>query len=681
CSDAGTIAIARSDYLSGETMNLTLGDRNASGTITARVTTTKTGDSELVTMTAEPGVQGSYTGALKLTRGRASANDGALQGSVEAGDQIVVAYTDADDGSGAVKEVKATANFAREGTRFEDTIEDGNRGWIAEGTWGITNQRAASGTHSWTESPVGNAPAGTNISLTSPLFDLTGLTEVTLSFSQFYEFPNTNIDFGIVEYSTDDGASWRRAASVTGTIPQFSDPNSQPLSPFIQARVRLRGLDGQSRARVRFGAQKLTSAGDGWYIDDIRLLARSSDPAIVPPGNPQSPAVASVAPAFGPPAGGTRVTITGANFTETAGTTVTFDGVPATNVNVISGTTILATAPPHAAGAGTVVVNNLYGDGSLVNGYRYYSTGSATGAPDLKRLFPDTGVINGGTAVTLIGANFTPETAVTFGASSAMVVFINSNTLRVIAPKATSAGAVDVVASHSASATSRLEKAFNYIAPTPPVVSVLAPGAGESLFGASVATIRWDSSDNRAVASHRISLQRFNNGAYQTVSPDISSNVQGSARSFAWTIPTQPPGEYRVRVVAVDDEGIETEAFSSNFSINQRWQNATPLPTPTTLFGSAGDGRYIYQIRSITNATVATARRLDTTAAQPTWDEVAPMPAGLSSHKAIHLKGKIYTPGGVNAQNQLVATHFAYDVATNAWTTVADAPTALATYA
>src|SRR5262249_7754794 len=108
CSDAGTIAIARSDYLSGETMNLTLGDRNASGTITAPVTTTKTGDPELVTMTAEPGVQGSYTAALKLTRGRANPNDGALQGSVEAGDQIVVNYTDANDGSGAVKEVKAT---------------------------------------------------------------------------------------------------------------------------------------------------------------------------------------------------------------------------------------------------------------------------------------------------------------------------------------------------------------------------------------------------------------------------------------------------------------------------------------------------------------------------------------------------------------------------------------------
>src|SRR5215468_3892700 len=318
CSAAGTVAIARTNYLSGETMNLTLGDSNASGTITALVTTSKTGDSEMVTMKPEPNVQGSYTGSLKLTGGRVKANDGALQGSVEAGDQIIVTYTDANDGSGVSKEVKANASFAREGSRFEDNIEEGNRGWIAEGTWGITNQRSASGTRSWTDSPAGRYAAGANSSLISPLFDLTGLSEVTLSFSHFYDFPAAGADFGIVETSTDDGITWRRVAAVTGTLPQFSDPGGQPISPFVQARVRLRGLDGQSRARVRFRVQTASNLGDGWYIDDIRLLGRSTDPAVIPPGNPQSPAIASVAPAFGAPAGGTRVTITGANFTETA---------------------------------------------------------------------------------------------------------------------------------------------------------------------------------------------------------------------------------------------------------------------------------------------------------------------------------------------------------------------------
>ena len=685
CSDAGTVAISRTEYLSGETMNLTLGDRNAAGPITARVTTSKTGDSEMVTMTPEPNVQGSYIAALKLTRGRARANDGAIQGSVEAGDQIVVSYTDANDGSGASKEVLVNAAFSREGPTFEDTIEEGNRGWITEGTWGITNQRSASATRSWTDSPAGNYAVNTNSSLISPLFDLTGLSEVTLSFSQSYDLRVANLDFGIVEVSTDDGVSWRRVASVTGTIPQFTGPGGQPLpESFVQARVRLRGLDRQSRARVRFSIQTVSNIGDGWYIDDIKLTGRSTDPAIIPTTNPQPPAMASVAPAFGAPAGGTRVTITGANFTETADTTVTFDSVPATNVSVISGTTILATAPPHTAGAVNVVVKNIYGGVSLANGYRYYSTGSATGAPQLSRLFPDVGVVNGGTAVTLIGSNFTPETTVRFGANAATVTFINSNTLRVIAPRATSAGAVDVIASHSASATSSLQMGFNYIAPTPPIVSVLQPASGESLFARSVTTISWDSSDNRAVASHRVSLQRFVGGStYQQVA-DIATNVQGGVRSIPWTIPLLTPGDYRVRVIATDDEGIESEANSGNFSLSRRWDPATPLPTPAGGFGATSDGRYLYQVSGLLIAanlpTQTTVRRLDTTAAMPAWTEVAPIPTGLNSIEATYLKGKIYVPGGFLDQTQRVATHFVYDVATDTWTTAADAPSALIFY-
>ena len=676
CSDAGTIAINRVDYLPGETLNLSLGDRNASGAVTAQVTTSKTGDSETITLTPEPNVQGSYIAALRLTRGRARANDGALQGSVEAGDQIVVTYNDANDGGGVSKQVRVNANFAREGSRFEDTIEEGNRGWIAEGSWAITNLRSASARFSWTDSPAGRYVGNTNSSLVSPLFDLTGLSEVTLSFGQSYEFTAANADFGIVEVSTDDGVSWRRVASVTGV-----------RAPFEQARLRLRGLDGQSRARVRFRVQTLSNLGDGWYIDDIRLIGRSANPAIIAPGNPQPPTLMSVAPAFGPPAGGTRVAIAGADFTETADTTVTFDGIPATQVSVISGNTILATAPPHAAGAVTVAVNNLYGGGSITSGYRYYSTGSATGAPELKSLFPTTGTINGGTTVTLVGANFTPETVVTFGARRAAATFVNGNTLRVIAPATNTPSAVDVIASHSTS-TSRLERAFNYIAPTPPAVSVLHPAGGESFFTGSIITIRWEASDNRAVGRHRITLQRFIGSGttfpYQFVA-DLSTNIPGGSRAFAWTIPALTPGGYRIRVTAADDEGTETEAYSSDFLLNRRWEPATPLPAPMTVFGSASDGRYIYQIGGVTLTpgvpTVATVRRLDTTAAQPAWAEVAPLPVGLSAHKAVHLRGKIYAPGGANAQNQRVATHFAYDVATNAWTTGADAPTALTAYA
>ena len=55
------------------------------------------------------------------------------------------------------------------------------------------------------------------------------------------------------------------------------------------------------------------------------------------------PTVTSVSPNNGPTAGGTAVTITGTNFA--AGATVTFGGTAATNVVVVSSTTITATTP------------------------------------------------------------------------------------------------------------------------------------------------------------------------------------------------------------------------------------------------------------------------------------------------------------------------------------------------
>ena len=321
---------------------------------------------------------------------------------------------------------------------------------------------------------------------------------------------------------------------------------------------------------------------------------------------------------------------------------------------------------------------------SLANGFRYYTAGSATGAPDLRRLFPDTGIVNGGTAVTLIGSNFTPETTVSFGSNPANVTYVDSNTLRVIAPRATAVGSVDVVASHSATATSSLQMGFRYIAPTPPVVSVLQPTAGDSLFARSVTTISWDSSDNTDVASHRISLQRFTGGTTYQLVTDIANNVQGGARSIPWTIPTLSPGMYRVRVIAIDDEGIESEAYSGNFPVDLRWQPATPLPTPVGGFGATTDGRYLYQVAGLliqpNLPTQTTVRRLDTTAAAPTWTELKPIPTGLNSIEATFLKGKIYVPGGFLDQTQRVVTHFAYDVATDTWATVADAPTALTFY-
>src|SRR6185369_14511474 len=83
-----------------------------------------------------------------------------------------------------------------------------------------------------------------------------------------------------------------------------------------------------------------------------------------------APTVSAISPTSGSTSGGTSVTVTGTGFS--AGATVSLGGTSATNVTVVSSTSITATTPAHAAGAVNVVVTNTDSQsGTLNNGYTY----------------------------------------------------------------------------------------------------------------------------------------------------------------------------------------------------------------------------------------------------------------------------------------------------------------------
>ncbi len=71
--------------------------------------------------------------------------------------------------------------------------------------------------------------------------------------------------------------------------------------------------------------------------------------------SPLNPAITSIDPSVGPSAGNAQVTITGSGFTTS--TTVTVDGMPATNVQMITPSVITATLPAHAPGTVDVSVS------------------------------------------------------------------------------------------------------------------------------------------------------------------------------------------------------------------------------------------------------------------------------------------------------------------------------------
>jgi hypothetical protein len=168
-----------------------------------------------------------------------------------------------------------------------------------------------------------------------------------------------------------------------------------------------------------------------------------------------SPAPTSISPTSGTTSGGTPVTISGTNFA--SGATVTFGATAATNVVVVTSTTITATTPAHAAGAVSVVVTNSNGQsGTLTNGYTY------TASPAPTSISPTSGTTSGGTPVTISGTNFASGATVTFGATAATnVVVVSSTTITATTP-AHAAGAVNVVVTNSNGQSGTLTNGYTY---------------------------------------------------------------------------------------------------------------------------------------------------------------------------------------------------------------------------
>lgn len=87
-----------------------------------------------------------------------------------------------------------------------------------------------------------------------------------------------------------------------------------------------------------------------------------------------------IVPATGTTLGGTKVTLTGTNFSP--GASVIIGGAPATEVTVASATSMTATTAQHAAGAVDVVITLINGQrGSLSGAYTYIAPQPVTNTP------------------------------------------------------------------------------------------------------------------------------------------------------------------------------------------------------------------------------------------------------------------------------------------------------------
>jgi hypothetical protein len=250
---------------------------------------------------------------------------------------------------------------------------------------------------------------------------------------------------------------------------------------------------------VLFGGKPLDAVG---YTSDTELrittpghhASESVDVAVVNPDGlvhrlplafayvKAPPRIASVSPAFGPNAGGTKLAIQGTDFDK--GCHVYVCGLAAA-VTWKSREEIEIVTPPVARD-GLVEIRIVNTDdqlSTLANAFRY---DAPLPPPVLTAVSPGGGSQVGGTKVTLFGDDFAEGAVVRFGGIAAETRFVTRKQLEATAPAYAGSGEVAVEVVNPDGVTATLEAAFVYEARPGPTIASITPQMGPTTGGTKV---------------------------------------------------------------------------------------------------------------------------------------------------------------------------------------------------
>jgi hypothetical protein len=191
-----------------------------------------------------------------------------------------------------------------------------------------------------------------------------------------------------------------------------------------------------------------------------------------------APTVTLIAASSGGTSGGTPVTITGTNFV--SGASVAIGGITAASISFVSATSLTCVTPANlVAGTYDVVVTNPDGQQATLHpGYTYtYET------PAPLSVAPSSGLISGGTNVTITGTGFSSASTVLIGGNPATSVTVNSSSSLTCVTPAGAAGAANVAVSNPGPLTGTLVAGFSYITLPPPPPASSRWNAGNAVVG------------------------------------------------------------------------------------------------------------------------------------------------------------------------------------------------------
>ena len=299
-----------------------------------------------------------------------------------------------------------------------------------------------------------------------------------------------------VQVTTPQGTS---AASAADWFAYEGSPAVTSVSPAVGSMaggdyVKIMGSGFVGATGVTFGGTAATSFGvDGYSEMHAVSPAHAAGPVDVRVTSPVGtsavsggdsfayvlpPAVTAVSPAGGHTAGGTWISITGANFT--GAKAVSLGGTSSPSFSVNSATSMTAFCPAHAAGTVDVRVTTPGGTSAITAADQFVYTD----LPVVQSISVDHGTVSGGTWLTVSGYNLEGTTGVSFGGTAGTFTNLTSYAISAVTP-ARARGTVDmtVTTPFGTSATSPADR-FTFL--DVPTVTGVSPASGPSSGGTHV---------------------------------------------------------------------------------------------------------------------------------------------------------------------------------------------------
>ena len=178
-----------------------------------------------------------------------------------------------DQAQRAEDSVSVTVSNPQESPNYFEDFEGSVSGWWVQDengptTWNLVNDDSYSATHSYKFGGSGGGSYGNYEYdlLFSPVFDLSGLEHVKVSFYHHYSFGI--YDYGYVTVNTGDG-EYHSLGSFTNT-----------QSSWIRSEVSLDDYIGKSVQVVFLAESDEANLGAGWWIDDFFLQKSSAPPTV-----------------------------------------------------------------------------------------------------------------------------------------------------------------------------------------------------------------------------------------------------------------------------------------------------------------------------------------------------------------------------------------------------------------